>query len=136
MKGIGSVRTVRRKVSSGLLIAVLALAIPMSLIGRAHTFRSDTRVTIRYGNVANAFRGHVFSGREFCRENRTVRLFKVRQGPDFFVGTDQTNQSGDWRIPRANPHGNFYARAPRKVSSGYNHSHTCLRDRSPTIFVQ
>lgn len=129
-------RRIGKKASAGFVILVMALALPLSLIGRADTFTADSRVTIRYRTVGHAFRGHVGSVRASCRVNRVVNVFRVIPGPDRFIGSDTTNQFGNWRLPRANPHGRFYARAPRRVISGYAHSHTCLGDRSPTIFVQ
>jgi hypothetical protein len=130
------VRRIGKKASAGVVIVVVALALPLSLIGRAHTFTADSRVTIRYNTSGDAFRGQVFSGRASCRANRTVRLYKVRPGPDRFIGRDRTNQLGVWRIPRDNPHGRFYARVLRRVTTGYAHFHRCLGDRSPTIFVR
>jgi hypothetical protein len=130
------VRGIKQRVFAGVVVASMALVIPMSLMGQAHTFTADSNVTIRYGALVHKFLGHVGSPREVCRVERTVNLFKVRPGLDRFIGTDLTNSSGVWKIPRANPHGNFYARAPRTVTVTYGHSHTCLGDRSPTIFVQ
>ncbi len=129
-------RGTRQRIFAGVIVASMALVIPMSLMGQAHTFTADSRVTARYGPVVHKFLGEVFSARKVCRVERTVNLFKVRLGPDRFVGSDLTNASGVWKIPRANPHGNFYARAPRSVTVTYGHSHTCLGDRSPTFFVQ
>lgn len=130
MRGIG------KKASAGFVIVAMALALPLSLIGRAHDFSAGARVTVGYKAAAHDFVGKVFSGRYTCWVDRTVRVFKVRPGPDRLIGVDTTNLSGGWRIPRANPHGNFYARVQRRVRLGYAHSHTCLGDRSPTIFVQ
>lgn len=126
----------KKKVFAGIVVASMALVIPMSLMGQAHTFTAESRATIRYGTLVHRFMGHVNSGRDVCERGRTVVLFKAQPGADRFIATDTTNSSGVWSIPRANPHGWFYARAPRRVTLTYGHSHTCLGDRSPTVFVQ
>jgi hypothetical protein len=130
------VRRARQKVFAGIVVASMALVIPLSLIGQAHTFTAESRVTIRYGTVVHRFMGHVSSARQGCERGRTVLVFKVQPGANRFIGSDKTNASGVWSIPRPNPHGWFYARAPRRVTLTYGHSHECLSDRSPTIFVQ
>jgi hypothetical protein len=130
------VKRARQKVFAGIVVASMALVIPMSLIGQAHTFTAASRATIRYGTVVHRFVGHVYSGQDVCERARTVFLFKVQPGTDRLIGSDKTSSSGVWSIPRSNPHGHYYARAPQRVTVTYGHSHTCLGDRSPTIHVQ
>ena len=127
----------RRSKKAGIItMLVLAIAVPGALIGLAHTFEAVSAVTIRYNTDQNQFQGKVLSDRQACVRNRTVNVFKALVGADRLIGTATTGEFGFWSLPKADPHGNYYARVLRRHFGGYGHSHLCLGDRSRVIFVQ
>lgn len=84
---------------------------------------SAPRVTIKGPN--GDFHGRVIV-REPCRAQRTVKVFKVRQGPDRNIGMDTTGDDGRWSIGNSGfRNGRFYAKA-RPMGE-------CVGARSETI---
>src|SRR3954447_24259874 len=88
--------------------------------------------TIKVYDSAPAFHGKVSSeGGSFCIENRKVKMFKRRNGPDRLLGRDHTNHEGRWKIHFPPPSGVYYARVKELSSASVNV--TCRRDRSNVI---
>jgi hypothetical protein len=135
-RGVFAMSRMRSGKAAVLTLAVLALAIPGSLIGLAHSFDAQSTVTIKYGHVRHAFVGRVSSPRVLCVAGRTVKVFKVIPGPNRLIGIDATNARGRYAVPRQHPRGFFYARVIRSDTESYGHSHLCRGDRSPTIHVR
>jgi hypothetical protein len=82
--------------------------------------RVQSQVTIR-----GSFKGQVVSEAARCEKNRRVFLKKHRPGKNRTVGSDRTNNAGNWRIQKANPNGRYYAKIKR--------TRRCTGDKSPTV---
>jgi hypothetical protein len=82
--------------------------------------RVQSQVTIR-----GSFKGQVVSEAAKCEKRRRVLLKKKRPGKDKTVGSDRTNNAGNWRIRKANPNGRYYAKIKR--------TRRCTGDKSPTV---
>jgi hypothetical protein len=82
--------------------------------------RVQSQVTIR-----GSFKGQVVSEAARCEKQRKVFLKKKRPGKDRTVGTDRTNNAGNWNIHKSNPNGRYYAKIKRTAR--------CTGDRSPTV---
>ena len=89
------------------LVLVAPLLVATAAVVNAHEASFDSRVTIRYDRPD--FVGRVFSERESCERDRTVRIFKVRKGVDRFIGQDETNDNGFYRVRKTGARGKFYA---------------------------
>lgn len=106
--------------------AVIALA-PSALADMP--FESKIRLTDRFP----AFHGKVKSGSDSCLDNRKVRLFKVKRGPDKVIGKTRTNSAGKWLIEKGPRSGVYYA----KVNQYANESQglVCLSAKSKQVVV-
>ena len=90
--------------------------------------------TIKLYDSAPAFHGRVNSeGGSFCVENRKVKMFKRRNGPDRLLGRDHTNHEGRWTIHFPPPSGVYYARVKELSSASLDV--TCRRDKSNVIVI-
>ena len=109
----------------------------------AHTFVASPSIGIHKIPAGTTVRGakvvvygKINSQHSFCRAGRTVRLLKVRPGPDRFLAADGSDQEGEYmfvRHPRRDQ--TVYTRISRRVSTSYGHSHTCRAARSPNLFI-
>jgi hypothetical protein len=119
-------RTTRVVLPALLLIALLAATTPFA---HAHFFTASPKVTIQ--RVGKRFYGRIKSRYPGCKQDRKVRLVRVREGiSDRVVATTRTGPRGKWSIRRRRPQGSYYAVIPRKRKRYYRHGHTCRRDRS------
>ena len=81
----------------------------------------------------NSFDGKVKSGNAKCRKGRTVVLKKQKSGDDKKVGSDKTNNEGNYSITEKNAKGKYYTVAKAKTFTTNNGQQvTCEKDRSPT----
>src|SRR4051794_26193248 len=71
-------------------------------------------LSIRYRS--GDFTGRVESVKHSCESHRTVKVLKVKDGPDRVIGSDETNTRGRYRVHHAGAHGRFYAKAPPKAN--------------------
>jgi len=94
----------------------------------------DSKVTISHH--APAFHGRVKSDNHACEVGRNVKLFKRRHGPDQFLGHDETNHKGRWKVG-VNPlsSGAYYAKVTRREEGTAGTIYVCRRDRSKTVVV-
>jgi hypothetical protein len=115
------------------LVLLVPLLIATATIGSAHNASYASSVSIDYDQPN--FEGRVQSERERCERGRTVSIFKVLDGPDRLIGTDETNDNGFYSVPKAGAQGKFYARVAREVFGGYEHNHVCQGDTSGRIRV-
>jgi hypothetical protein len=126
----------RTRLAGVVPVALLALALPLSLIGAANADVIPSKLTIRWNAERTLFAGHVKSDVEECLLNRLVTVFKVREGPDKRIGSDLTDDVGRWRVDRRHAKGRFYARIDRSsVGAYYGQGDTCGSARSETIQV-
>jgi hypothetical protein len=118
------------------LVAVVALLGVEVEVAGAHSFRADSKVTMRYNAEKERFQGHVTSRREACVGYRRVVIHRDTLGDDPAVGEVRSNLNGFWKAGEAvNPQGDFYARVIRRVRTPDDHSHVCRADVSRTISV-
>jgi hypothetical protein len=113
------------------VVAVVALLVASATAVSAHNASFDSTVSIDYDRPN--FVGKVSSERDRCERNRTVSVFKKREGSDRLIGTDETNDNGSYSITKAGARGRFYAQVAREIFGGYGHSHVCEADTSGTI---
>ena len=116
------------------LVLVAPLLVATAAVVSAHDARYDSSVSIRYDRPN--FEGRVRSERDFCENNRTVQVFKVRRGVDRLIGQDQTNKNGFYSVRKTGARGRFYAKVVRDVRGRYQHNHICKGDTSGTIRVR
>lgn len=84
----------------------------------------ESALSIKFADSSDTFKGGVdasesdgsaaFAPRQsirptICERNRTVELFKVKDGNDKKVGRDETNEDGRWSLKKDDPQGVFYA---------------------------
>ncbi len=107
----------------------------------AHRKSVGSHVTIRVRSLDPlVFTGTVSSKWPACADKRLVRVFKVRQGPDLFVGEEETRyvaKHDEYRyaLATAPRRGRFYARVLRKDVGGGAHDHICAGDVSRIVTV-
>jgi hypothetical protein len=123
-----------RGVAIALALAALpaaALAAPASA-GNEVRFDSKVRISLH----APAFHGRVESENHACEVNRTVKLFKRRDGADKLIGTDDTNGQGRWLVS-VDPLkvGRYYARVKRREEGAAGTTFVCRADQSRDIRV-
>ncbi len=112
-----------------LCLSFLAFAASPALGGGT----ANVEITIQ--DSAPIFHGKVSSSRDECSAKRVVYLFRVKNGPDKLLGTDETNGQGQWKILQDQftlKPGVYYAKAPKlNLESGA----TCLPDKSDNVIV-
>jgi hypothetical protein len=119
-----------------LALALLALSIPISLLGTAQADVIPSTLTIRFGQGQTIFKGKVSSDLDECKGLRLVRVFKVRPGADKRVGSDLTSPTGRWSVDVRKADGRYYAKVSRLDIGGYyGQEDTCGKDRSTRIEV-
>ena len=90
-------------------------------------------VTIRWVPDNTAFRGRLRSAANECINYRLVTVYKVRSGPDKWIGWHYTGRRGRWIVNVQRAHGRFYAKVhPHGIQ--YTDS-LCGAARSPTVRV-
>ena len=116
----------------GAAIATAAVAAIPALA--TNVVKIDSKVTISHH--APAFHGRVKSDNHACEVGRNVKLFKRRHGPDDFLGHDETNHKGRWKVA-VNPlsSGAYYAKVTRREEGTAGTIYVCRRDRSKTVVV-
>jgi hypothetical protein len=116
----------------GAAIATAAVAAIPALA--TNVVKIDSQVTISHH--APAFHGRVKSDNHACEVGRNVKLFKRRHGPDDFLGHDETNHKGRWKVG-VNPlsSGAYYAKVTRREEGTAGTIYVCRRDRSKTVVV-
>ena len=97
-----------------LLLAVLAAALLPAAAAASSGYSTKIVVSLK----VPAFHGTLKSGKSACAENRTVKLFRQKPGPDKLLGTDKSNAKAKWSIPLGKKltAGSYYAKAPAKGS--------------------
>lgn len=131
-----------RRITGAVLAALLLGGTIFVGTAGAHTFVSQPKVTINKsptGAVDPGDRVLIFGkvkGRNLCTDRREVTLFRVRPGADERVGTDRTDNEGEYRFAiRPQSDGTFYVRLRGLRQTSYGHSHRCRGDRSPSVSV-
>lgn len=131
-----------RRIVGAALVALLAGGTIFTGTAGAHSFVSEPRVTINKspaGPVDSGDRVVIFGdvkGRSFCTDGRRVTLFRSRPGANENIGSDRTDNDGEYRfVIRPQADGSFYVRIGPRRQTSYAHSHRCRRDRSPSVFV-
>lgn len=122
-----------RKHLSRVLLGVAIVALVGAVVAPAWAWVAGTNVSIHYRN--SAFRGRVTSSRLACERARTVKVFRVRSGPDTLVGTDVTGRDGHYRVSEAAAHGRFYSKVTRRTFTSNGTTNTCRGAISETIRV-
>ena len=116
----------------GAAIATAAVAAIPALA--TNVVKIDSKVTISHR--APAFHGKVKSDNSGCEVGRNVKLFRQRPGPDQFLGHDETNHKGRWKVgvsPLSS--GGYYAKVTRREEGAAGTIFVCRRDRSKTVVV-
>jgi hypothetical protein len=93
-------------------LAVIALGALLALPASATSAgRNSTRIVVSL--KFPAFHGTVVSPAAACIANRTVKLYRVRSGPDKLLGRDTSGNGGAWSIPIGKRliSGGYYAKA-------------------------
>ena len=118
---------------------LLALATAATMVvgiagaGAATTFPTSVSIKFTPGAAADVFSGKVSSPNANCVSHRHVVLRRAVTGPDIRVGTDRSEDNGNWSIDVEGgaPAGRYYAKVTAKtIAAG-----TCASARSATITV-
>lgn len=102
-----------RRVLLPILVVLCAAALALPATAAA----AGTKVTVSL--KLPAFHGKLSSSNAGCVANRTVRLFKVRSGPDKLLKSGRSNANGAWSTVIARksvPSGTYYAKATARGS--------------------
>jgi hypothetical protein len=110
--GQGSTREAQLPASRRFLLPLIAaIAAAALLVPASGSAAAGTKVIVSF--KLPAFHGKLASSSQGCVANRTVRLFKVRSGPDRVLKTDRSNAKGKWAAVIARkrvPSGTYYAK--------------------------
>ncbi len=126
-----------------LLVIAAAIGLALAAVAGADIFTASPQLRIAKVPEGTTNRGatvfvygRIVSSRAFCKANRRVRLFRVRPGPDRFLGSDLTDREGEYRFVRR-PRGDqtVYTFIPRLASTTYGHNHVCRSDRSRNLRI-
>ena len=106
------------------MIALLSVAVAAGPASAAQ--RAGTSVVISLKTPA--FHGTLGSTKA-CKSNRTVRLYKVKGGPDKLLKTGTSNKKGKWSTPigKRIPPGSYYVKAVARGS--------CKAGKSKTLTI-
>jgi hypothetical protein len=126
-----------------LLVLVAAVGMGVAATVSAHPFVASPSLSIGKvpsGTTSPGERvvifGKVHSGRQLCKEDRVVRLFKVRPGADRLLARDRTDAEGEYGFVRR-PGGDqrVYTRIGRLHEVSYGHDHLCRAARSNNLRI-
>jgi hypothetical protein len=85
-------------------------------------------LTIKYGTSYGNFRGEITSVASSCIYQRTITIYKVKDGPDRVIGTTSTGSTPSYRFNYPGARGTFYARSSAKG--------VCAPDLSKTVTLR
>jgi hypothetical protein len=97
---------------AALVAASVAVLVPATAPATS-SYSTQVIVSLR----TPAFHGTLKSGRSACATGRTVKLYRVKSGPDKLLGTDRSDATAKWSIPIGKKRliaGSYYAKAPAK----------------------
>ena len=100
----------------------------------AQTYRFGSKITLNKNR--NRWFGKVSSQDARCVAGRTVKLKKMRRGPDKTVRTTSTNDAGSYRMRYKANKGRYYARVTRSQFAEGDNTVICQSARSRTIRVR
>jgi hypothetical protein len=129
---------------SALVASVLLVTLFAGTIAEAHVSNVSTSLSINKSprRAVDAGRkviifGDLSSANADCVRNQEITLFRKKRGPDRRLGTDQTDNEGEYRFKiRPRRTRRYYTRFAGSVETSYGHSHTCQASRSRTIRVR
>jgi len=113
-------------VASAAIAAVPFAPLPV----QSHEFNTASTITIN--RQGNRYFGSIASARGLCQRNRSVTLFRTKNGRTRVAKRTSSNSNGNWSA-RARRKGRFHAVVSGRTSGQYPHSHNCRGDRSPSI---
>jgi len=108
-------------------VAATALAIASLGVATVAEAQNQTRTRVSISAERNGFEGDVSSRRDSCVEGRRVTLFQDRRGDDRRIGSDRSNDDGEWSI-RTRREGRFYVRVSETRRCGSARSRTVRSD--------
>src|ERR1700759_2705091 len=110
------------------ITALAALATALFSAGALASGTHDYATHLRLSAKAPAFHGNVKSSADVCRQHRLVRMFKKKDGKDKLLGTDRSEDNGDWKVSHPNlASGIYYARVTKGGSASLGI--TCEKDK-------
>lgn len=121
-----------------ILVVVAAVTLVFVATAAANTWVVSPNISIKKSPVGTTnagskvlVYGKVNSSKRLCKEDRTVKLFRVRQGSDKLLAQDLTDADGEYGFAR---HPNNDQKVYTKIASlhqvSYGHDHTCRKARS------
>jgi len=120
----------------GLTIALIAgLAIAGPAMGKAKKIESEVEID-GWGppTTYDKFVGDVHSRKPKCERNRTVTLYYEEPGFTKNVGSDVTDETGDWSIePLVFGDDPYYVTVDRKKVGKGKKKLVCKEDTSPSV---
>jgi hypothetical protein len=121
-----------------LLLGVAAVGLAFAVTAAAHNFVASPSLSIGKVPAGATSRGErivifgkIHTRRTFCKDDRRVRLFRVRPGADRLIAIDRSDAEGEYGFalrPRRDKR--VYTRIGRLVHTSYGHSHVCRAARS------
>jgi hypothetical protein len=105
-----------RVLLAALAVLVATVLIPAASGSAATRYGTKVIVSLKFP----AFHGKLKSAQGACTGNRTVKLYRVRSGPDKLLGTDSSADGGAWAIPIGKRliSGSYYAKATTRGNCG------------------
>jgi len=103
---------------TALSTAAFVLAVALLLAAPA-TAGMTYKTTISMSEKFPAFHGKLHSPYAYCTQNRKVKLYREKMGPDKLLGTDVSESDGIWEIPIGNRliGGSYYSTVAAKHSA-------------------
>jgi hypothetical protein len=116
---------------------ILALSFGGGASAHYRTFRTAITVARVEIGSTTALKGEVRSPKPACVPDRKVKVFRVKDGPDFFIAADKTNAAGKWQVSlgESPPGGSYYGKAVRRNIGPSGHRHICRAATSNQVAV-
>lgn len=121
-----------------ILVVVAAVTLVLVATAAAHTFVTSPNISIKKSPTGKTkagkkvlVYGKVSSSHKTCKDNRNVKLFRVRQGSDKLLAKDRSDADGEYGFARhPNKTQTVYTKIASKHKVSYPHDHKCRKARS------
>jgi hypothetical protein len=115
-----------------LVVASAAIAVVPFVPSPAQAHRFNAASTITINRQGSRYFGSIASARGQCQRNRSVTLYRTKNGRTRVAKRTTSNRNGNWSAT-ARRRGRFHAVVSARTGGRYPHSHNCRGDRSPSI---
>jgi len=106
-------------VSRRALLPILAVAVTALMLVASASAGMTYKTTLVMSEKFPAFHGKLDSKHAFCMNERKIKLYREKYGPDKLLGTTKSAPDGTWSIPIGNRliSGAYYSKVTKASSS-------------------